>query len=183
MQGATTTSMCPSKTAMVPIEDVDALHRTSRRSWPHAVRHPKGAGVFGPQALSFVGYEDYASFHSSFRACDPNTPARDPTDFHHGLLTRLKPSPRLKQSSFQHEDTKERSMDISPLRVPPCASCLRVEMPRPPGRRTVSVQVLNGWLPSFKSGPHLSEVSSIKGKSTMGGDDGRRTVSHSKHSL
>ena len=49
-------------------------------------RNPKGAGVFGPQALSFVGHEDYASFRSSFRACDPNTPARDPTDFHHGLL-------------------------------------------------------------------------------------------------
>ncbi len=50
-------------------------------------RNPKGAGVFGPQALSFVGHDDKASFRSSFRACDPNTPARDPTDFHHGLLT------------------------------------------------------------------------------------------------
>ena len=49
-------------------------------------RNPKGAGVFGPQALSFVGHDDKASFRSSFRACDPNTPARDPTDFHHGLL-------------------------------------------------------------------------------------------------
>ena len=36
--------------------------------------------------MSFVGHDDKASFRSSFRACDPNTPARDPTDFHHGLL-------------------------------------------------------------------------------------------------
>ena len=41
-------------------------------------RNPKGAGVFGPQAVSFVGHEDKASFRSS-------TSARDPTDFHHGL--------------------------------------------------------------------------------------------------
>ncbi len=54
-------------------------------------RNPKGAGVFGPQALSFVGHGDYASFRSSFRACDPNTPARDPTDFHHGLLDKRNP--------------------------------------------------------------------------------------------
>ena len=52
-------------------------------------RNPKGAGVFGPQALSFVGHDDKASFRSSFRACDPNTPARDPTDFHHGGLARI----------------------------------------------------------------------------------------------
>ena len=31
-------------------------------------RNPKGAGVFGPQALSFVGHDDKASFRSSFRA-------------------------------------------------------------------------------------------------------------------
>ena len=80
MQGATTTSMlfigqCP--------------ERVPTRQMAPCRRNPKGAGVFGPQALSFVGHEDYASFRSSFRACDPNTPARDPTDFHHGLLGPL----------------------------------------------------------------------------------------------
>ncbi len=74
-------------------DDVDGAHRR-RRCSPSRIspqmapcrRNPEGAGVFGPQALSFVGHEDYASFRSSFRACDPNTPARDSTDFHHGLL-------------------------------------------------------------------------------------------------
>ena len=31
-------------------------------------RNPSGAWVFGPQALSFVGHDDKASFRSSFRA-------------------------------------------------------------------------------------------------------------------
>jgi len=45
--------------------------------------------------LSFVGHEDYASFRSSFRGSDPNTPARDPTDFHHGLLGMGRECPSL----------------------------------------------------------------------------------------
>ena len=62
-------------------------------------RNPKGAGVFGPQALSFVGHDDKASFRSSFRACDPNTPARDPTDFHHGLLDPVQPIALVEDSN------------------------------------------------------------------------------------
>ena len=80
MQGATTTSML----------FIDLGVATPQLA--PCRRNPKGAGVFGPQALSFVGHDDKASFRSSFRACDPNTPTRDPTDFHHGLLRVLNQS-------------------------------------------------------------------------------------------
>ncbi len=49
-------------------------------------RNPSGAGGFGPQALSFVGHDEKTSLRSSFRACNPKTPARGPRDLCHGLL-------------------------------------------------------------------------------------------------
>ena len=71
---------------MVPIEDVDALHRASRRSWPHAVVTRRAQGSSG---LRLCHSSVTRTMHRSaphFAPCDPNTPARDPTDFHHGLL-------------------------------------------------------------------------------------------------
>jgi len=53
MQGATTTSML-------------AIGHLAQMA--PCRRNPKGAGVFGPQALSFVGHDDKASFRSSLRA-------------------------------------------------------------------------------------------------------------------
>ena len=50
-------------------------------------RNPLGAGGFGPQALSFVGHDERASLRSTLRACAPKTPARDPAEFCHGLLS------------------------------------------------------------------------------------------------
>ncbi len=114
----------------VPIEDGDGSHRRRRCSSSDLTpqlapcrRNPKGAGVFAPQALSFVGHEDYASFRSSFRACDPNTPARDPTDFHHGLLAssrhtirrhRFPPSARYPAVRRLHPSSNSRLYDGVP---------------------------------------------------------------------
>ena len=56
-------------------------------------RNPSGAGGFGPQALSLVGHDEKTSLRSSFRACNPKTPARGPRDFCHGLLKALSASP------------------------------------------------------------------------------------------
>ncbi len=58
-------------------------------------RNPLGAGGFGPQALPLVGRDAKTApaasvsnlgARSSFRACNPKTPARGPRDFCHGLL-------------------------------------------------------------------------------------------------
>ncbi len=105
MQGATTTSMLA----------IDLGVATPQLA--PCRRNPKGAGVFGPQALSFVGHDDKASFRFSFRACDPNTPARDPTDFRHGLLGAWAAEEIYCESGIIGPDSPDFSLNRTTIRL------------------------------------------------------------------
>ena len=93
MRGATTTAMLP--------------HRRGVATWQMARcrRNPLGAGGGGPQVLSLVGHDEKTApaasvvnlgGRSSLRACAPKTPAGDPAEFCHGLLTH----PRQTRSTW-----------------------------------------------------------------------------------
>ena len=59
-----------------------------------------GAWGFGPQALSFVGYDAKTSCPPHFAPGDPKTLARDATDCCHGLLAASTSSCRVLLESF-----------------------------------------------------------------------------------
>ena len=115
-------------------------------------RNPMDAWGFGPQALSFVGYDARTSCPPHFAPGDPKTLARDATDFCHGLLCQdslvVKAKERnewserahcnLSECSFRHTDysrllqtTADDELPISALHrlLPESAQCNTIQLP------------------------------------------------------